>query len=177
VSIGVLFVTAHPFIGFISYVLSGLYWDWLFFTHDGYKDSEQAPKAYFEANGIAPQQIDELNTYLVKVRWGTFAASTSITAFCLLFFPDYAYQAIFVLTYIGFTLTSMIVGFSNGRIIWPYRTEGSIKGSSEGFPSMIVDRSITIPLLTTLWLTHFILQQLSQTLILTRISLGSFPII
>jgi len=45
-------LTAHPFVAFLTYVISGLIWDWVVFTHDECKDSELLTEFCFEEIGI-----------------------------------------------------------------------------------------------------------------------------
>lgn len=126
----VLVLTAHTFMTFVSYVLSGLFLDWLFFTYDGCKDSEQAPESYFLSRGITPQQMDEFNEFMIKVRRASFAASISVTTACLLFFQDFSYQAVFVITYIGINFGTMLIASSKKIIIWPYHYEDHVEGDT-----------------------------------------------
>lgn len=114
-------LTAHPFIAFLAYVISGLIWDWFVFTHYKCKDSELLPEFCFEEIGITGKQLDELNDFMVNVRRGALAASVFTSATAFMFLTVISYEMMFILTYIAVTIASMIIATKSGKIISLYR--------------------------------------------------------
>jgi hypothetical protein len=137
VGMGVTFITTNPFIGFVAYVLSVLFWDFVFFTQEGQKDSTRAPESYFTSMGITPQQMDQFNTYMAKVRRAAFAISILFCTASLLFFPKVDFQVVFVATYLGFNLGMMIFAYKQRKIIWPYGSDESAP-RKPGYPPMLM---------------------------------------
>jgi hypothetical protein len=117
----VAFITHHFFIAFLSYILLGMFFDWSFFTRNGYKDSDQFSEDCFEEIGITGEQVDRRNEFMAMIRWGAFAASICTATTCWMFLTSFSSPLVFFITYIGTTLVSMIVAVNQGKIVSLYR--------------------------------------------------------
>jgi hypothetical protein len=138
ISVGAFVLTAHPFVAFLAYVISGLVWDWVIFIHDKCKDSELLPEFCLEEIGITGKQLDELNSFMVDVRRGAFAASVSTAAATFMFLTVISYEVMFMLTYIAVTLASIIIATKSGKIISLYRFNGHMKLVESAYPMSII---------------------------------------
>lgn len=140
ISVGALVLKAHPFVVFLAYVISGLIWDWVVFTYDECKDSELLPEFCFEKIGVTGQQVDELNSFMVDVRRGAFAAGVATSAATIMFLAI-SYEMVFMLTYIFVTLSSMIIATRSGKIISLYRFDSNTKLVESAYPMSILPHS------------------------------------
>ena len=124
-SLIVLGATGNFFLFVLSHVMLTLFWDWWFFTHKGFKDSTQAPEAYFQWAKVTPEQMNAFNAFMIKLRRIAFPLSVMMAGACLLFYPDFGYDIAFWLTYTLGVFCSAVIAETLGKIKYPYPFEGT----------------------------------------------------
>lgn len=108
---------------FITYVATGLFYDWLVFSYLGYKESDRGTPEQWAVGQIKPDEADKLNEFYIMVRRGAFAASVSATAGCYLFFPNMSVMGTLFFAYTGVTIFLISIGILTKEIIFKYTPE------------------------------------------------------
>lgn len=137
-SVGFLFLTAEPFVAFVTYVIFGLLYDFIVFKFEGCADSESIPDHQLAKEQITGKQYDRLNNFLVKVRQAAFALSLSTTAFSLLFFEAANYQFVFVATYISISVAAIFWGIKTNEIVYPIKESSKNDDKADHFAQGLI---------------------------------------
>ena len=111
---------------FITYVVTGLFYDWLVFNYLGYKDSDKLTDEQWQQHNVTPEQYDKLNEFLIMVRRCSFAASISATAMCALFFPQASLMGTFFFAYAGITILFISIGVLTKEIVFKYTSDNTL---------------------------------------------------
>lgn len=137
---------------FVSYVVVGLFYDWLVFNYLKYKDSSKFTDEQWALSNIKAHEVDKLNEFYVMVRRGAFAASVSATAGCALFFPHMSIMGSFFFAYTGVTIFLISIGILTKEIVFKYTPE-NILAPIESNKSLYSPADYTNPLnpISPLW--------------------------
>jgi hypothetical protein len=119
-SFGIFCASGSLFLFLLSHVMSTLFWDWWFFTHKRYRDSTQAPEAYFKWANVTLQQMDEFNDFMIKLRRIAFVVSGMIALTCWMFVEEVGYYTAFLFTYVPGVFFTAVIAERMGKIKYPY---------------------------------------------------------
>lgn len=136
---------------FITYVVTGLFYDWLVFNYLGYKDSDKLTNEQWQQHNVTHEQYDKLNEFLIMVRRCAFAASVSATAMCALFFPQASLMGTFFFAYAGITILFISIGVLTKEIVFKY-TSGNVWAPPK--KGKMVDPFSSNPALNPFWYTR-----------------------
>ena len=137
-SFGILCASGSLFMFLLSHVMLTLFWDWWFFTHKGYKDSCQAPEAYFQWVKVIPQQMDGFNAFMIKLRRIAFTLTSTLTIGCWFFYEDYVCYTIFFFSYIGIVGITYTIALLFGKIKYPYLSLNQNQANDWSYPMSVI---------------------------------------
>jgi len=116
---------------FASYVIAGLFYDWLIFNYLKYKDSRKYTEEQWAMSNIKAHEVDKLNEFYVMVRRCAFAASISTTSACSMFFPQMSIMGSFFFAYAGVTIFLITIGVLTKEIIFKYTPKNVLAPTRE----------------------------------------------
>jgi hypothetical protein len=130
--------TGNLFILLLSHVMLTSFWDWWFFTFKGYKDSVQAPEAYFQCAKVTPQQMDGFNTFMIKLRRIAIPMSVFMALTCYFFIEEVGYYTAFLFTYLGIVLIPSGIAILIGKIKYPYLSPNQNQEIQWSYPMSVI---------------------------------------
>ena len=130
--------TENFFLFLLSHVMLTMFWDWWLFTYRSYKDSLRAPEAYFQWAKVTTQQMDEFNTFMIKLRRIAFPISVFMALTCYFFVEVMGYYTAFLFTYLGIVVIPAGIAMLLGKIKYPYPPLSKNQENQWSYPMSVI---------------------------------------